>query len=83
MNTRKEIEDRIKLFMSNIRKGLSYDANVVLLTNDIEEVGNQVKNNVDLANISKSVNCEHTGDEILHQGNGFIYKTCADCGEEI
>ena len=33
--------------------------------------------------VSKSVNCEHTGDEILHQGNGFIYKTCADCGEDI
>jgi len=27
--------------------------------------------------------CEHTGDETLHQGNGFVYKTCADCGEEI
>jgi len=37
MKTRQEIEDRINLFMTNIRKGLSYDANVVLLTNDIEE----------------------------------------------
>ena len=43
MNTRQEIEDRIKLFMTNIRKGLSYDANVVLLANDIEEYG-RVKN---------------------------------------
>ena len=50
MKTRKEIEDRIILFMSNIRKGLSYDANVVLLTNDIEEAINtkelEVKNSV-------------------------------------
>lgn len=38
---------------------------------------------LDLFSVSKSVNCEHTGDEILHQGNGFIYKTCADCGEDI
>ena len=37
MKNRKEIENRITLFMTNIRKGLSYDANVVLLTNDIEE----------------------------------------------
>ena len=41
MKTRKEIEDRIALFMTNIRKGLSYDANVVLLTNDIEEAISQ------------------------------------------
>ena len=27
--------------------------------------------------------CDHSGDEVLHQGNGFIYKTCADCGEDI
>ena len=27
--------------------------------------------------------CEHTGDEVLHQGNGFTYKTCKDCGEDI
>lgn len=27
--------------------------------------------------------CEHNGEEILHQGNGFIYKTCADCGSDI
>ncbi len=33
--------------------------------------------------VSKLVNCEHTGDETLHQGDGFIYKTCADCGEDI
>jgi hypothetical protein len=38
---------------------------------------------LDIASVSKSVNCEHTGDETLHQGNGFVYKTCADCGEDI
>jgi len=27
--------------------------------------------------------CNHEGDEILHQGDGFVYKTCADCGEDI
>jgi hypothetical protein len=27
--------------------------------------------------------CEHKSDEVLHQGNGFIYKTCADCGEDL
>ncbi|MDA9272145.1 hypothetical protein N9Q05_02015 [bacterium] len=26
--------------------------------------------------------CEHENEQ-LHQGNGFIYKTCADCGEDI
>jgi len=26
--------------------------------------------------------CEHEN-ETLHQGNGFIYKTCTDCGEDI
>jgi hypothetical protein len=35
--TRKQIEKRIELFISNIRKGISYDANVVLLRNEIEE----------------------------------------------
>jgi hypothetical protein len=37
METRQEIEDRIALFMANIRKGFSYDANVVMLVNDIEK----------------------------------------------
>jgi len=32
--------------------------------------------------VSKSVNCEHEN-ETLHQGNGFVYKTCTDCGEDI
>lgn len=27
--------------------------------------------------------CDHSGEEVLHQGNGFVYKTCADCGEDI
>jgi hypothetical protein len=27
--------------------------------------------------------CDHSGDENLHEGHGFIYKTCADCGEDI
>jgi len=26
--------------------------------------------------------CEHEH-ETLHQGNGFVYKTCTDCGEDI
>ena len=39
--------------------------------------------NCNIADVGKSVNCEHTGDEVLHQGDGFIYKTCADCGEDI
>lgn len=33
--------------------------------------------------LPKGTLCEHTGDEVLHQGNGFVYKTCADCGEDI
>jgi hypothetical protein len=39
MKTRKDIENRIDEFMKGIRKGLSYDAMVVLLANDIEEYG--------------------------------------------
>lgn len=35
MKTKKEIQARIKLFMSNIRRGLSYDANEVMLVDDI------------------------------------------------
>jgi hypothetical protein len=35
MKTKEEIEARVKLFMSNIRKGLSYDANEVMLVDDI------------------------------------------------
>lgn len=27
--------------------------------------------------------CLHEGDEIIKQGDGFVYKTCADCGEDI
>jgi len=32
---------------------------------------------------STKIHCKHKGDEILHQGNGFVYKTCADCGDDI
>jgi len=35
-----------------------------------------------IANVSKSVTCEHDN-ETLHQGDGFVYKTCTDCGEDI
>ena len=27
--------------------------------------------------------CKHEGDEVIHQGDGFVYKTCANCGEDI
>jgi len=43
----------------------------------------KVVNLLSIQGVSTTVNCEHTGDETLHQGNGFIYKTCADCGEDI
>lgn len=41
------------------------------------------KNDRDCKNQSEVELCEHNGEEILHQGNGFIYKTCADCGSDI
>jgi hypothetical protein len=44
MKNRQEIENRITLFMTNIRKGLSYDANVNLLANDIEKAMNGIEN---------------------------------------
>jgi len=31
----------------------------------------------------KELKCKCDGEEILHQGNGFVYKTCADCGKDI
>ena len=41
------------------------------------------KNDRDCKNQSEVELCEHNGEEILHQGNGFVYKTCADCGGDI
>jgi hypothetical protein len=41
------------------------------------------KNDQDCKEHSEVELCDHSGDEVLHQGNGFIYKTCADCGEDI
>ncbi len=35
-----------------------------------------------LHSVSTIVNCEHEN-ETLHQGNGFVYKTCTNCGEDI
>lgn len=31
----------------------------------------------------KQKNCKHEGDEIIKQGDGFVYKKCADCGADI
>ena len=49
----------------------------------ITEIIEVLKKALSIHGVVKSFDCEHTGDEILHQGNGFIYKTCADCGEDI
>jgi len=35
-----------------------------------------------ISGVSTTVNCEHEN-ETLHQGNGFVYKTCTNCGEDI
>lgn len=35
-----------------------------------------------ITDVSTTVNCEHEN-ETLHQGDGFVYKTCTDCGEDI
>lgn len=83
MKTRKEIESRIELFMSNIRKGLSYDANVVLLTNDIEDALEQVKNHVDLANVrqqSELLKCDKH--HWMYRGERIDGRfVCERCGE--
>lgn len=41
MKTKKDIEFRIKLFMSNIRKGYIYDACEVMLVDDIYQAINK------------------------------------------
>lgn len=48
-----------------------------------KEIMCRCKNDRDCRNQSKVELCEHNGEEILHQGNGFVYKTCADCGADI
>ena len=58
MKTRKEIEDRIKLFMTNIRKGYSYDANVIMLANDIESLIEEERKK-----LAQKIANEPTGDE--------------------
>jgi hypothetical protein len=37
----------------------------------------------DFSDMKQTTNCLHDGDERIYYGNGFYYKKCAKCGEDI
>ena len=74
----KELDFVLGYFEDEDIKG---DINAKITLKEID----QVKNLLVLLSVvvPKGTLCDHSGDETLHQGNGFVYKTCADCGEDI
>ena len=70
MTDRKSIEARIHLFMTNIRKGLSYDANVVLLAKDIEEA---------IKGETEKFICSFCKSDQTYLSEGDYVRTCLTC----
>ena len=48
---------------------------------DITDIAKEIEAAINYTHCCTEL-CKHEN-ETLHQGNGFIYKTCTDCGEDI
>ena len=72
-----------------LRKFLSNDQVIVLMQNDILHLVAMAmrayKNEDTLVKkltLTDVVDCKHDN-EIMRQGDGFVYSTCGDCGDEL
>ena len=57
----------------------SSNNNRVIIEQDFEIIAEEI---VKLFAIPVVVDCKHNN-EIMRQGDGFVYSTCGDCGDEL
>lgn len=67
-----KLRQMVEMFHDTLKPGFVKD----LCIKTLKDAGVKITN-------EKIIECKCNGEEKLHQGDGFIYKTCADCGKDI
>lgn len=77
---RSELNEKAKKYISNA--GFGTGTNITLHGLKCMMVDFYLDNQEQSLPIDGVIDCKHENEE-MHQGDGFVYVTCKDCGEDL